>query len=123
MSPLAWSARMTVCARQSMRLWSGCAPMARSTGSTGATVSRYNCRGSCSQRAGWFGLKNRGRVGGFQVTEANPPMVQSSSDFLRSIAVAAAVATTAAQSRELRKIGLQLYTVRALLKSDFEGTL
>jgi len=50
-------------------------------------------------------------------------MVPSRRDFLRSIAVGAAVATTAAQSGELRKIGLQLYTVRDLLKSDFEGTL
>ncbi|MBI5264570.1 MAG: sugar phosphate isomerase/epimerase [Bradyrhizobium sp.] len=31
--------------------------------------------------------------------------------------------TTAAYGRDLRKIGLQLYTVRDLLKSDFEGTL
>ncbi len=50
-------------------------------------------------------------------------MIPSRRDFLRSIAVGAAVATTAAQSGELRKIGLQLYTVRDLLKSDFEGTL
>jgi hypothetical protein len=43
--------------------------------------------------------------------------------FLRSLAVGAAMAMTAAQSGEVRKNGLQLYTIRDLLKSDFEGTL
>ncbi|MBV8921323.1 sugar phosphate isomerase/epimerase family protein [Bradyrhizobium sp.] len=42
---------------------------------------------------------------------------------LSAVAIGAALGITAAQSRELRKIGLQLYTVRDLLKRDFEATL
>lgn len=42
---------------------------------------------------------------------------------LSAVAICAAFGTTAALSGELRKIGLQLYTVRDLLKSDFEATL
>jgi sugar phosphate isomerase/epimerase len=57
------------------------------------------------------------------VARTNSSMVLSRRDFLRSIAGGAAMETAAAYSGELRKIGLQLYTVRDLLKSDFEGTL
>src|SRR5215475_6075496 len=42
---------------------------------------------------------------------------------LLAVPAAAALMTTAAQGGALRKIGLQLYTVRDLLKSDFEATL
>ena len=40
-----------------------------------------------------------------------------------AIVIGAAFGTTAAHSRDLRKIGLQLYTVRDLLKRNFEATL
>ncbi len=43
--------------------------------------------------------------------------------FLASIATGAAAKAAPASSAMLRKIGLQLYTVRDLLRSDFEGTL
>ncbi|GLR87524.1 sugar phosphate isomerase/epimerase family protein [Bradyrhizobium iriomotense] len=51
----------------------------------------------------------------------SPPL--SRRDLLRCLAAAAAVGAAPASGVEERKIGLQLYTVRDLLKSDFEGTL
>ncbi|MGV7211810.1 sugar phosphate isomerase/epimerase family protein [Bradyrhizobium sp. UFLA05-112] len=51
----------------------------------------------------------------------NPPV--SRRDVLRGLAAAAALGAAPASGGEGRKIGLQLYTVRDLLKSDFEGTL
>src|SRR5215470_15979382 len=53
---------------------------------------------------------------------SEPLMVLTRRD-LSAVAIGAAFGTTAAQSRDLRKIGLQLYTVRDLLKRDFEATL
>ncbi|WFU41888.1 hypothetical protein QA640_05160 [Bradyrhizobium sp. CB82] len=50
-----------------------------------------------------------------------PPL--SRRDILRCLAAAAAIGAAPATGDEKRKIGLQLYTVRDLLKSDFEGTL
>ncbi|MCP3461217.1 twin-arginine translocation signal domain-containing protein [Bradyrhizobium sp. CCGUVB23] len=44
-------------------------------------------------------------------------------DVLRGLAAAAALGAAPASGGEARRIGLQLYTVRDLLKSDFEGTL
>jgi sugar phosphate isomerase/epimerase len=44
-------------------------------------------------------------------------------DVLGCVAAGAMMKIDSASGRELRKIGLQLYTVRDLLKSDFEGTL
>jgi sugar phosphate isomerase/epimerase len=51
-----------------------------------------------------------------------PAMVLTRRD-LSAVAIGAAFGITAAQSRALRKIGLQLYTVRDLLKRDFDATL
>lgn len=50
-------------------------------------------------------------------------MAPSRRVFLRTIAAGIVTKATAAHSRNLRNIGLQLYTVRDLLSSDFEGTL
>lgn len=50
-------------------------------------------------------------------------MAVSRRDLLRTMAAGVAMEAAAAHGRELRKIGLELYTVRDLLKSDFEGTL
>jgi sugar phosphate isomerase/epimerase len=43
--------------------------------------------------------------------------------FLRAFAAAAAMKAASAYGRSLREIGLQLYTVRDLLSTDFEGTM
>jgi sugar phosphate isomerase/epimerase len=53
----------------------------------------------------------------------NPGTSLSRRDVLGFIAVGAAIRAASASGGELGKIGLQLYTVRDLLKVDFEGTL
>jgi sugar phosphate isomerase/epimerase len=53
----------------------------------------------------------------------NPGTSLSRRDVLGCIAVGAAIGAASASDRELGKIGLQLYTVRDLLKVDFDGTL
>ena len=53
----------------------------------------------------------------------NPGTSLSRRDVLGFIAVGAAIGAASASDRELGKIGLQLYTVRDLLKVDFDGTL
>jgi sugar phosphate isomerase/epimerase len=53
----------------------------------------------------------------------NPRTSLSRRDVLGFIAVGAAIGAASASGGELGKIGLQLYTVRDLLKVDFEGTL
>ena len=50
-------------------------------------------------------------------------MLLSRRNFVRTIVAAAAMEMAPASSEKLRAIGLQLYTVRDLLNSDFEGTL
>jgi sugar phosphate isomerase/epimerase len=52
-------------------------------------------------------------------------MIANRRDFLAMMAATASLGSHAAHARDgvLRKIGLQLYTVRDLLTADFEGTL
>lgn len=50
-------------------------------------------------------------------------MIASRRKFLATIAAGVALQTHAPNAGSLRKIGLQLYTVRDLLQADFEGTL
>ena len=50
-------------------------------------------------------------------------MITSRRNFLATMAAGAALKAHAPHAGSLRKIGLQLYTVRALLQADFEGTL
>ena len=54
---------------------------------------------------------------------ANPGAVLNRRAILANFAAGAAMAIAPASGREVWKIGLQLYTVRDLLKADFEGTL
>lgn len=53
----------------------------------------------------------------------SPRAVLSRRDILAGVAGGAAIGIAPVSGRELSKIGLQLYTVRDLLKADFEGTL
>jgi sugar phosphate isomerase/epimerase len=50
-------------------------------------------------------------------------MTQTRRHFFRTLAAVAAMNAPSVHGRSLREIGLQLYTVRDLLRADFEGTL